>query len=152
MRDQIAYVASRYINIAKASSSGLEAEVDAKLSDSLRLKLGYAWLDAIDRSTNRSLLRVPDHSASAALFWTEGPWTAAATVRAESSQSDTARDGFSRAVRKGFVTADLAAGYDVNDHVTLTARIENLGDRRFEEVLGYNEPGRAAYVGVKIRQ
>ncbi len=151
VRDQIAYVASRYINIAKASSSGLEAEVDAKLSDSLRLKLGYAWLDAIDRSTNRSLLRVPDHSASVALFWTQGPWSGAATVRGETSQSDTARDGFSRAVRKGFVTADLSAGYDLNDHITLTARIENLGDRRFEEVLGYNEPGRAVYLGVKFR-
>ena len=151
VRDQIAYVASRYINIAKTSSSGLEAEVDARLTDSLRLKLGYAWLDAIDRSTNRSLLRVPDHSASAALFWTEGPWTAAATVRAESSQSDTARDGFSRAVRKGFATADLSAGYAVNDNITLTARVENLTDKRYSEVLGYGEPGRTAYVGVKFK-
>lgn len=151
VRNQISYVASRYINIAKTSSSGLEAELDAKVSDSLRLKLGYAWLDAIDRSTNRSLLRVPDHSASAALFWTQGPWTGALTVRGETSQSDTARDGFSRAVRKGFVTADLAGSYALNDRITLTARVENLSDKRYAEVLGYGEPGLAGYVGVKFK-
>lgn len=151
VRDQISYVASRYINIAKTSSSGLEAELDAQLSDSLRLKLGYAWLDAIDRSTDRSLLRVPDHSASAALFWAEGPWSGALTVRGETSQSDTARDGFSRAVRKGFVTADLAGAYALGDRITFTARVENLTDKRYSEVLGYGEPGLAGYLGVKFR-
>ena len=151
VRDQISYVASRYINIAKTSSQGLEAELDAHLTEALRLKLAYAWSDAIDRATNRSLLRVPDHSGSAALLWSQGPWEGAVTVRGESSQSDTARDGFSRAVRPGFVTADLAGAYAVNAHVSVTARVENLTDKRFEEVLGYNEPGLAAYVGIKIR-
>lgn len=151
VRNQISYVASRYINIAKTSSSGVEAELDARISQTLRVKLGYAWLDAIDRTTNRSLLRVPDHSASAALFWSEGPWSGAATVRGESSQSDTARNGFSRTVRRGFVTADVSGGYAVNEQLTLTARIENLTDKRFSEVFGYGEPGRAAYIGVKFR-
>ncbi|MBW8813459.1 MAG: TonB-dependent receptor [Caulobacterales bacterium] len=151
VRDQISYVASRYINIAKTSSAGVEASLDARLTDALRLKLGYAYLDAIDRSTTRSLLRVPDHSGSAALFWAQGPWEGAVTVRGESSQSDTARDGFSRAVRPGFVTADVAGAYAVNDRLSLTARVENLTDKRFEEVLGYREPGLAAYVGVRFR-
>jgi vitamin B12 transporter len=73
------------------------------------------------------------------------------TVRAESSQSDTARDGFSRTARKGFVTADVAGAYALNDHVSLTARVENVTDKRFEEVFGYREPGIAAYVGVRLR-
>lgn len=150
VRDQIAYVASRYVNIARTSSTGLEAELDARITDTLRLKLAYAWLDAVDRSTGASLLRVPDHSGSAALFWDDGPWSAAFTVRGESSQSDTARDGFSRAVRKGFVTADVSGAYALNDHVSLTGRVENLTDKRFEEVLGYREPGIAAYVGVRF--
>jgi vitamin B12 transporter len=152
VRDQIAYAGLRYINIAKTSSSGLEAEFNAQLTDSLRLKLAYAWLDAIDRSTDRSLLRVPDHSGSAALFWNRGPWEAAFTLRGESSQSDTDRDGFSRIRRKGFVTADVAGAWALNDQISLTARVENLTDKRYEEVFGYREPGIAGYVGVKFRQ
>ncbi len=151
VRDQIAYAASRYINIAKTSSSGVEAEFDAQLSETLRLKLAYAWTDAIDRSTGRSLLRVPDHSGSAALFWADGAWSGAVSVRGESSQSDTARDGFSRARRGGFVTADVSGAYAVSDQLSLTARIENLTDRRYQEVLGYRETGLSAYVGVRFR-
>ena len=152
VRDQIAYVAGRYINIAKTSSSGLEAELDAELTEGLRLKLAYAWTDAIDRATDLSLLRVPDHAASAALFWDRGPWSGAVTVRGESSQSDTARDGFSRARRAGFVTADVSAAYAVNERLSVTARVENLTDKRYSESLGYREPGIAAYVGVRFRQ
>ncbi len=152
VRDQISYVASRYINIARTRSKGVEAEANLKLTDSLNLKLGYANLDAVDRATGLTLLRNPKNSGSAALFWDQGPWGAALTVRAESSQADTAVDGFSRATRKSFATADLAGSYAVNDHVTLTARIENLADERFQESLGYGEPGRAVYVGVRLKQ
>jgi len=152
VRDQIAFVSGRYINIARTRSNGVEAEANVRLTDSLNLKLGYANLDAVDRATGLVLLRNPRNSGSAALFWDDGPWGAALTLRGESSQADTATDGFSRATRKGFATADLAGSYAVNDHVTLTARIENLADERFQESLGYGEPGRAAYIGVKLRQ
>lgn len=151
VRDEIAYRGGRYINIAKTSSSGVEAELEAQLTAALRVRLAYAALDAIDRSTGASLIRTPDHSGAAALFWEEGPWTAALTVRAESSQTDTARDGFTRVRRPGFVTADASAAYALTEQVTLTARVENLADERFEETFGYREPGRAVYVGVRLR-
>ncbi len=149
VRDQISYVAGRYINIAKASSSGLEAELSATLTDTVSIRLAYAWLDAVDRAAGRSLLRTPDHSGSAALFWRAGRWSGALTARGESSQSDTARDGFSLTTRKGFVTADASAGYDLTSQLSLTLRLENLGDRRYAETFGYREPGRSIYFGVR---
>jgi vitamin B12 transporter len=151
VKDQIAYVASRYINIAQTRSTGLELEGEAQLADALTLKLAYAWTDAIDASTNRSLIRIPDHSGSAALFWTRDRWQGALTVRAESSQSDTDVDGFSPIVRPGFAVADLAASYRLTDQVTLAARIENLADKRYQETFGYGESGRAAFVEVRVR-
>jgi len=152
VRDQISFAAGRYINIARTRSTGLEAEADARLSEAFRLKLSYGVTDAKDLATGLALLRVPERSGAAALFWDQGPWGAALTVRGESSQADTALDGFSRTTRKGFVTADLAGSYKLNAHVSLTARIENLADERFQEIFGFGEPGRAAYVGVRVRQ
>jgi vitamin B12 transporter len=152
VRDQISYVASRYVNIARTRSTGVEAEAEARLTDALRLKLSYTLTDAKDLATGLHLLRVPENSGAAALFWEQGPWGAALTLRGESSQPDTALDGFSRITRPGFVTADLAGSYKLNDHVSLTARIENLADERYQEVFGYGEPGRAAYVGVRVRE
>ncbi|WP_411287841.1 TonB-dependent receptor plug domain-containing protein [Phenylobacterium sp.] len=151
VRDQIAYTAGRYVNIARTRSTGLEAEAEVLLAPSLTLKLAYARLDAINAASNASLIRVPDHSAAASLFWSQGPWSGALTARAESSQTDTARDGFSRVRRQGFATADLAAAYAVNPRVSLTARIENLSDARYHETFGYGEPGRAVYLGVRLR-
>ena len=152
VRDQIAFSAGRYVNIARTRSDGVEAEADGRLTDSLRLKLAYADVDAKDLASGLKLLRVPQHTGSAALFWDRGPWGAALTVRGESSQPDTALDGFSRTTRKGFVTADLAGSYKLNDVVTLTARIQNLSDERYQEVFGYGEPGRAAFVGLRLRR
>jgi vitamin B12 transporter len=151
VRDQIAYVASRYVNIARTRSTGLEAEAEARLTDELKLKLSYALTDAKDLSSGQRLLRVPQNTGAAALFWSHGDWGAALTMRGESSQPDTDLDGFSRITRKGFVTADLAGSYRLNDHVSLTARVENLADKRYQEVFGFGEPGRAVYVGVRFR-
>jgi vitamin B12 transporter len=150
VKDQIAYVGLRYVNIARTRSSGLELEADAWLTDALRLKLAYALTDAVDASTGRSQLRIPDHSGSAALFWTQGRWDAALTLRAESSQADTDLDGFSPIVRKGFAVADLAASYRIGDRVTLGARIENLADTRYQETYGFGESGRAAFVSLRF--
>ncbi|HEY8573861.1 TonB-dependent receptor plug domain-containing protein [Phenylobacterium sp.] len=151
VKDQIAYVGLRYVNIARTRSEGLEAEADLQLTEGLRLKLAYARTDVVDASTNQSLIRVPDHSGAASLFWTGERLAASVTVRAESSQTDTDVDGFSRVVRDGFAVADLAASWSVSDRVSLTARLENLTDERYSETYGYGEPGRALYVGLRLR-
>jgi vitamin B12 transporter len=151
VKDQIAYVELRYINIARTRSNGAEAEGEAQLTRTLRLKLAYAWTDAIDASTGERLLRVPHATGAASLFWDQGPWGAALTVRGETSQPDVDRDGFSPVTRPGFVTADLAGSYRVNDEVTLTARIENLTDKRYEQSFGFTEPGRAVYLGIRLK-
>ena len=152
VRDQISFSGGRYINIARTRSTGVEAEGDARLTDALRLKLSYSVTDAKDLATGLRLLRVPQRSGAAALFWDQGPWGAALTVRGESSQPDTALDGFSRTTRKGFATADIAGSYKLSERVSLTARIENLADERYQEIFGFGEPGRAGYVGIRVRE
>ena len=66
-------------------------------------------------------------------------------MRGESDQDDAG------GVRPGFVTADLNGSYVLSDGVTLTARIGNLTDERYQQVFGYGEPGRSGFVGVRLR-
>lgn len=149
--DQIAYVGGRYVNIARTRSEGLEAEASGQLTEQLSLRLTYARTDAIDESTGASLLRVPDHAGSASLFWAGERLSGAFTLRGESSQADTDVDGFSYVRRKGFVVADLAGAWKLTDHLSLTGRVENLANTRYQEAFGYGEPGRSLFVGVRIR-
>ena len=151
VKDQIAYVASRYINIARTRSQGLELEADAALTEAVRVKASYAFTEAEDRSTGLDLLRVPERSGAISLLYDDGKWDGALTMRGESSQADTARDGFSRIRRDGFAVVDVAAGYAVNERIKLTARIENLTGTDYQETFGYGEPGTAVYVGVRLK-
>lgn len=149
VEDQITYAAGRYINVAKTRSDGFELEGRALLGGGFDLTLAYAWTDATDRTTGARLLRVPEHAGSATLGWTGDRLSGALTVRAEGDQDDSG--GFSTVTRDGFVTANLNAAYELTDQVTLTARIENLGDEHYQQVFGYGEPGRSGYVGIRLR-
>jgi vitamin B12 transporter len=151
VREQIAYVDLHYVNLSRTRSSGVEVSGEAALGWGLRLKAAYTYTDAINAQTRARELRVPRNSGSATLFWTGGKADAAFTVRAEDGQADVDLDGFSPVVRPGFVVADLAVGYAINRHVRVTARIENLADARYQQVFGYGEPGRTAYVGLHLR-
>jgi vitamin B12 transporter len=153
VKDQIVYSGvGRYENVSRTRGEGVEAEAMVGLTEGLRLKLAYARTKAEDAATGVTHLRTPKSSGAAALLWDQARWSGSLTARGESSQIDTDLDGFSRVVRKGFVVADIAGAYQVTDGVELTARVENLGDRRYQETFGYGETGRAVYVGVRFRR
>jgi vitamin B12 transporter len=155
VEDQISYVFDPvtfdavYVNIAETRTDGIEVEGRAALGafwgGGFDLTVAYAWTDARDETTDARLLRVPEHAGSATLGWSGERLSGALTVRAEGDQDDAG------GVRDGFVTANLNASYALTDQVSLTARIENLADERYQQVFGYGEPGRSAYVGVRLR-
>ena len=45
---------------------------------------------------------------------------------------------------------DLTAQYRITESTKLFARATNLLDADYEQVYGYNTPGRAAYAGVQV--
>jgi len=149
--DQIEFAASgHYINIARTRTQGVEAQADVTLGYGFRVEAAYGYVDSVDATTGVRLLRVPLNTGSASLYWTHGKFDAAFTVRGEDVDLDLGLDS-SDVVRPGFVVADLAGGYDVNEHVRLTARVENLANAHYEEVFGFGEPGTAFYLGVKLK-
>jgi vitamin B12 transporter len=151
VRDQIAYVGGTYINIDRTLTTGVETQGEARITDQLSLRASYAYADAVDRSTGARLVRVPEHSGSASLDWHGERLRGDFTLRAQGEQADRDPDTFAPAARKGYVVADLAGSYAVSEGLELTARVENIADRRYQQVLGYGEPGRTVYVGFRIR-
>ncbi|MDI1325311.1 MAG: TonB-dependent receptor [Brevundimonas sp.] len=151
VEDQITYVFdpvtfdSFYVNVAETATDGVELEGRARLGGGFDLSLAYAWTDARDETTGARLLRVPEQSGSATLGWTGERLSGALTLRAEGDQDDAG------GVREAFVTANLNGSYALTDTVTLTARIENLADERYQQVFGYGETGRSGYVGIRLR-
>jgi len=155
IEDQITYFFdtttfdSYYINIDETRTDGVELEGRALLGGGFDLTLAYAWTDATDQGTGRPLARVPEQAGSVTLGWAGERLSGALTVRAEGEDRDT--NSAAPAIRDSFVVANLNAAYVLTDRVTLTARVENLADERYQQVLGYGEPGRSGYVGIKLR-
>ena len=151
VEDQITYVFdpvtfdSYYVNVAETATDGVEFESRGRLGGGFDLTLAYAWTDARNETTGARLLRVPEQAGSATLGWTGERLSGALTVRAEGDQDDAG------GVREAFITANLNGSYALTDKVTLTARIENLMDERYQQVFGYGEPGRSGYVGIRLR-
>ncbi len=145
VEDQIDYVNGVYANIDQTRTDGIELEGRADLGSGFALSAAYAWTDAVDESDGSRLLRVSEHSGSATLGWSDARFSAALTVRAEGDQDDAG------GVRDGFVTANLNGAWRLNESVELTARIENLADKHYQQVLGYGKPGRSGYVGIRLR-
>ncbi|HZV84935.1 MAG TPA: TonB-dependent receptor [Brevundimonas sp.] len=151
VEDQITYVFdpvtfdSVYVNVAQTMTDGVELEGRARIGAGFDLSLAYAWTDARDETTGVRLLRVPGQAGSATLGWSGRKLSAALTVRAEGDQDDVG------GVRERFVVAHLNGSWALTEAVTLTARIENLTDERYQQVFGYGEPGRSAWAGIRLR-
>ena len=150
VEDQISYGIGRYLNIDRTTTTGVTAAFDAEFGP-VTVRAGYAYTDAINATTGARLLRVPEHSGSVSLGWSNDRFDTRLTVRAEGEQVDSNPSTFAGEIRDGFVTADLTGGWKLNDRLTVTARIENLADKDYQESLGYRETGRAAYIGIRFR-
>lgn len=50
-----------------------------------------------------------------------------------------------------FTVVDLAGSWKLTDQWEFTARVSNLFDQEYEEILGFARPGRAVYAGLRSR-
>ena len=78
--------------------------------------------------------------------WQGGPWRAGASVASFSHRFDNA----SNTTRLGgYATLDLRAEWVATREWALGVKLNNLGDKRYETSLGYDQPGREGYVTLR---
>lgn len=134
---------------------GVEAYVEARPTDRLRIDLAYTYTHATENGTNE--VRRPHHIASANLtaLSRDRRFSATLTAHYNGVQEDLAYiDPSYVPVRERlgeFVRVNLAANFQLSAGIALFGRVENLTDDRHEEVFSYATAGRAAYAGVKLR-
>lgn len=147
--------ASRPINLPGESKiHGIEFSASAALNENLSLDAAYTWTDGEDPD-GETLVRRPRHVASASLNYTFLARRANLnlTLQYNGEQDDFVfkapffeRD---RATLDAYTLVNLAASYRVTDQIEVTGRIENLLNKDYEEVYGFQSPGIAGYLGVK---
>ncbi len=144
---------STYTNIGRAVTEGVESFAAYQPTNNINLRLDYTYTAATDEIAHEELLRRPKHKADLDLGWqATSQLKFNASVLGTSTWIDGNRDfSVSRLTAPGFVTANLAASFDVTGHFSVFARVSNLFDHHYENPVGFLQPSRGAYAGVKTR-
>ncbi len=127
-------------NVGLANSKGIESYISYRIIKYLGFSANHTWNQAVD-GDKAPLTRVPKHAFNASLDYLDGPLNGLLAVYARSG----IRDGVFNTA--GFATLRVALKYQVTENLKITARGENLLDKDYEEIPGFETPGIAGYGG-----
>ena len=114
----------------------------------LALNASADSLDPRNSVTGKLLPRRSSNQVRVGADYDAGAWTFGASLLSiGSSFNDTAN----LQPLDGYTTADLYADYRLNKDWKLQAKVNNLANRQYETILGYNQPGRAAFVTLRYQ-
>ena len=142
---------STNINIGRARTQGLETYLAWQPFDTLKLRADYTYTEAQDVIQHQELVRRPKTKISA-----DARWQATEALSLDVSMLyvgswiDGSRDfSVSHLNAHPYMTADIAASYALTDNLALTGRISNLFDKSYQNPVGFLQPERAFYAGIK---
>ncbi|MDX9924894.1 MAG: TonB-dependent receptor [Ignavibacteriaceae bacterium] len=146
------------INIAEAKSRGIEAFATANILDNLKINANYTFTQTKDNYQTSEdygleLLRRPKHSAYIALSsQITNSLIANISARFVGKKWDKDYNAYPaiRVQIPDYTIFNLGASYKIIDQVSISARVENLFDKYYEEILYYGTNGRTFYAGVNF--
>jgi len=137
------------VNVGRARMRGVEGEVGYRRGI-YTARLSGTYLDAKDLDTGAPLQRRPKHSASLVLTAQPGDWTFNLEGRYVGERPQLDEVTFAIRDNPSYARVDLAARWHALPRLSPYARVENVADRQYEEVLRYPAPGRTFIGGVAI--
>jgi len=146
------------LNLGAAETQGLEAELRAQPIADLVFTATYTYLDAektssadINQPEGARLPRRPRNEVyvSASYFWFKRLRTIAEAKFVNAREE--LNFGGPNFDIEDYSFVNIAAEYEVNPHLSIFGRIDNLTNEHYAEVFGFPTLGRAAYGGVKVR-
>ena len=134
------------VNVDRAQAEGLEVSLNQPFGKGFRF-VANGGLLSINSTQQRNILRRPKYTAAADLIYRRGKAEVDFGVISRGRSYDVGQTG--AAIFGGYSRFDLAASYGVRDNLRVYARLNNLFDREFEEIVGYPAPGRQFVVGLQ---
>ena len=152
-------------NVSNARARGMELSAAWQGLRGINVRAAYTLLDteilAVDNTAQAPspyevgdpLLRRPRHSGSVTLGWTRNRTSIFAAIDARGESLD-AEPAFGPNgglyTNPGRTVVDAGGSFRLMRAVDVYARVTNLLDREYEEVLGYPSPGRTVFLGIRL--
>jgi outer membrane cobalamin receptor len=156
----------QFFNVNKSFAQGAELEVQGKIRSRLLLSTAYTYTstkileaplctpanfcDPVFDPGN-PFLRRPKHSGTLLLTYLGNRWGAnlGGSFVGRRFDSDFLGLGINHAA--GYARVDLGGWYALNSRTTAYVNVENVLDRRYNEVVGYPAPGANFRAGLRFR-
>jgi vitamin B12 transporter len=146
------------LNLGAAETQGLETELRAQPIANLIFTASYTYLEAektsaagISQLEGARLPRRPRNEvyvSGSYLWWKKLRTTVEAKFVNARERENFGGPNFDI---EDYSFVNIAAEYEVNPHMSIFGRIDNLTDEHYSEVFGFPALGRTAYGGVKLR-
>ncbi|MBM4125210.1 MAG: TonB-dependent receptor [Nitrospira sp.] len=150
--DLITTATTTFEQVSQAKSQGVEAGFKLELLKGLDAKGQYTYTLTRDFSTARRLSRWPIHQGTVGLSYQPvQPVHINLDYRYVGSRFNNTAPTTTVLQKQGsFGVVNVAATYDVTKSWQIYARVDNLFDQQYEEILFYGTPIRSIYGGIKL--
>ncbi|TCV84295.1 TonB-dependent receptor domain-containing protein [Sulfurirhabdus autotrophica] len=137
------------INISKARITGMEAMFETKLAGVL-LHANLTLQKPIDEITGKRLQNRATQFGSITLSKGFGAWTIGSELTGSDARFDSRTESSSSRMG-GYGLINLTTSYKASKELTFNARINNVFNKGYELVKGYNTPGINLFVGLQYQ-
>ncbi len=137
-------------NVGKARVNGVELEAKLGPWERWSAEGSFTHLSHSARATGEELLRVPNNTLALGVGFAPERWGVRLDGLLVSSREESVTGG--RNKQEGYFRMDLYAHYQVKEWLRGFLRVENLTDRRYREILGFDAPGLTATLGVTVER
>jgi vitamin B12 transporter len=140
-------VLSQYNNTGRAKTDGIEAELKWKYTDAVTFNISYTHLSTKNEDTKKKLRRRPGNQINLGVDW---------ELFKKAHLHVTAlyvghrwEDSANTLKTKPYTRVDLFTTYNFTDELQIFGKINNLFNRKYQEIDGFATEGTAFYGGIK---
>jgi vitamin B12 transporter len=146
------------LNLGAARTEGLEAELRAQPIADLIFTASYTYLDA-EKTSSKDIsqlqgARLPRRPRNEVYVSVSYLWCKRLRTTAEAKFVNAREElnfGGPNFDIEDYSFVNIAAEYEINPHMSIFGRIDNLTNEHYSEVFGFPNLGQAFYGGVKLR-
>ncbi|MCC2673633.1 MAG: TonB-dependent receptor [Ramlibacter sp.] len=137
----------RRLNIGHARTRGVELAYRGRVAGN-DVHAGLTRQDPRDLDTDTRLLRRASTLAQVSLSRAVAAWQLGGNLRYSGARDDSGVPSNVRVRVGSFTLLDLTAAYRATPEWSFFARVENLFDRDYQTIYGYQQAGRRVFAGV----
>ncbi len=141
----------RFANISEARIGGMEINCDWEMLRGFNWRVAYTHLHTQDVQYDRELLRRPRHALVASMFYHRSRFTLSAEMTYVGKRLDYDELLWTVAENGSFNHLAFMASVPLGKNVSVSCRVTNAFNARFEEVLGYFAPLRRVMLGIRYQ-